>query len=159
MPMDAPSLIAQGVDLKKHWVVSPDGTKIWNPYTQKAMPYNKDVWQKKEPTVPQSNAESGMRAVAIAKSKILNPDNSINRGVLQRAALPMGAGNPNAQVYNEAVSEMQDVLQRLRTGAAINEEEYKYYRSKLPEITDSDEVVRYKLQIFEDLFRRAGSIQ
>ena len=63
--MDAPSLIAQGVDLKKHWVVSPDGTKIWNPYTQKAMPYNKDVCAKQKALT--ENKEATWVAAKISK--------------------------------------------------------------------------------------------
>lgn len=158
-PSDVPNMLAQGVDLKKHWVVSPDGTKIWNPYAQKAMPYNKDVWQKKAPTIAQSNAESGLRAIADAKSKLINPDGTINRGVLNRSILPAGGGNTDAQVYETAVLEIQDVLQRLRTGAAIGEKEYEFYSKKLPRITDGDETIAYKLNAFEDLFARMGTLQ
>jgi len=159
MPMDAPSLIAQGVDLKKHWVVSPDGTKIWNPYTQKAMAYNKDVWEKKAPTIAQSNAESGLRAITAAKMKLMNTDGTVNRGVLNRSILPAGGGNADAQVYETAINEIQDVVQRLRTGAAIGEVEYEFYRKQLPRITDDEETIQYKLKLFEDLFARMGTLQ
>ena len=159
MPMEAPTLMAQGVDLKKHWVVSPDGTKIWNPYTQKAMAYNKDVWEKKAPTIAQSNAESGLRAITAAKGKLMNTDGTVNRGVLNRSILPAGGGSADAQVYETAINEIQDVVQRLRTGAAIGEVEYEFYRKQLPRITDDEETIQYKLKLFEDLFARMGTLQ
>ena len=91
-----------------------------------------------------NNAESGLRNI-YAIETILQEDPL----AAYKAAIP---GSPGARTFQAARKEAGDVLTRLRTGAALNEEEMRFYQSQLPQPFDSAETIQYKLKIFKDLF-------
>lgn len=97
------------------------------------------------------NANSGLRALKTIKSELYDTNGNLKTEVLQKAALP---GSLFARKYETAVREASDVLTRLRTGAALNENEEKFYRSQLPTLLDltDPEAIDYKLKVIEDLF-------
>lgn len=95
-------------------------------------------------------------------------------GIIEREGVPKGTLLPGRELfggaganlagtaqYDTAAKNITDVITRLRTGAAITENEEKYYKSMLPQAFDSPEVVKQKLGIFQDLFssisNRTGS--
>jgi len=155
MPGQAALLASQGVSLNEYWVVSPEGDKIWNPISKRFIPFNPDVWETgavEPPTRDAANAMSGVEAIKTAQSLLFTPDGEVNRGTLGRSMLPGGAFSGDAQVLKRATDEMQDVLQRLRTGAAINDAEYDFYNRQIPKLSDTPEAIRYKLQVLNRLF-------
>lgn len=82
MPMQARLLKSQGVDLKQLWVVHPDGTKIWNPSTQKWVAYNKDVYAVDKPKALTDKQRSYVGAGRLAQDigDILDSQQSLNIG-------------------------------------------------------------------------------
>lgn len=74
------------------------------------------------------NAQSGLDALTKIESEI-NKDKS----VLLRAAVP---GGVLARDFWKARREVSDVITRLRTGAALNESEEKFYIAQLPGALD-----------------------
>ena len=93
------------------------------------------------------NASSGLRALAKVEEEI----NKGGNAVIFRSKLPFA---PGARTYKAAVNEMKDVLTRLRTGAALNVDEQKFYEGQLPGAFDSDSTIQYKLSIFRNLFTK-----
>jgi|GEM_PF-6434105 len=96
------------------------------------------------------NAETGLRAVETIRNELAN-----KKGVRLGAALPF---NPGAQTYSTAIGNATDVIARLRSGAAITEQEEKSFRKLLPKLTDSPQTVEYKLAELENQFRRVAQI-
>lgn len=79
-----------------------------------------------------SNAESGLRALDNMASIISGPGGGA--AVLKvggRGAGVLGLGDTTAQKLDLAKKEASDVLSRLRTGAAINAQEFEYYNNLL----------------------------
>lgn len=97
-----------------------------------------------EATKTRENAESGLRALQTIRDEL-------STTTLLKAAIP---GSLFARKYETAVKEAADVITRLRTGAAINANEEKFYRSQLPTLLDLTDpgTIKYKLQLLEDLF-------
>jgi len=154
----APQLMKQyGEDvMRKLWIIHPSGKAIWNPMTQSFIEYDsKSFGGSGEVSKEQANAQSGLRAIDSLKSALYSGD-EVNRGVMASRILPLQGLNTKAQMLKTAGDEIQDVLQRMRTGAAINNAEWKRYSGMLPKITDTDETIAYKLDLFENLFKSIG---
>lgn len=98
-----------------------------------------------------NNAMSGLAAL----QKINDIVTSDPSAVL-KSSVPTNIGKNLAggAVLHTAIGEAADVISRLRTGAAINKEEETFYRSKLPSLGDSNEVIQYKLGVLNDLFSK-----
>jgi hypothetical protein len=96
-----------------------------------------------------ANAESGLKALTRLDREIKK-----DSGSLAKAALPF---SPGARILETARNEIKDVLQRLRTGAAINDQEMDFYGKQMPSALDSDETIEYKLGLYRDLFTRLRS--
>lgn len=101
------------------------------------------------------NASSGLRALAKMEKMI-----KANPNVLVWAAMP---GKLGAREFDTARREVADVITRLRTGAALNEEEQRFYGSQMPTALDLSEkaniwnkISMYR-QLFEDLGGREDS--
>jgi hypothetical protein len=92
------------------------------------------------------NAESGMRALQTLEQKL-----SSDPAVLLKGSIP---GAPGARVFQTARKEATDVITRLRTGAAINKNEEKFYMSQLPAFGDSQETINYKINLLRSLFEQ-----
>ena len=98
-----------------------------------------------------TNAQSGLKAIDRLEQEITK-----NPNALGQAWLP---GSPGARILKTARGEAADVLTRLRTGAALNEEEQRFYQGQLPQLFDSPETIQYKLELFRDLFNEISSGQ
>lgn len=90
------------------------------------------------------NAASGLRAIADIK-QFMKDDS----WALWKSAVP---GSPGARKLATAKREVQDVLTRLRTGAALNESEEIFYANQLPTVGDSQDTINYKLSLIEKMF-------
>lgn len=106
-----------------------------------------------------ANAQSGLTSLDQVRS-MLQKDPSL----LGRTAIPfreqlggLGASALGTSSYDTATRNIADVITRLRTGAAITENEEKFYRSQLPQPFDPPETVEQKLQMFEQLFGSVAS--
>lgn len=100
------------------------------------------------------NASSGLRAIDNLET-IMKEDPSAR----MKTALPFrgvvgGAGNRvlGTGQIETARKEIADVITRLRTGAAINESEERFYKSQLPEAFDNEATVQQKLSQLRQLF-------
>ena len=95
-------------------------------------------------------AQGALDDLKVAESKLINPDGSINRGILMNTWMPGIISNklglPNGQMYkNLYLSPIVSYL-RTTTGAAYTNFEQKDAVSMfMPNFKDSDEEVRYKL--------------
>jgi hypothetical protein len=98
-----------------------------------------------------NNAQSGLSALQTIGDQISN-----NSNILLRAGLPTNIARnvAGAGSFVTARKEAADVISRLRTGAAINKEEEKFYQSQLPQFGDSPEAVQYKIGLLTQLFNR-----
>lgn len=109
---------------------------------QKSLPSSKPLTAAQK--LAKINADSGLRALDKMESELAKNPNAI-----VQASVP---GSPGARIYATARKEASDVLTRLRTGAALNKEEEKFYISQLPAVFDSPETIAYKMKLFRDLF-------
>ena len=96
----------------------------------------------------EANASSGLFALATVERIIKDDPNA-----LIKESLPFA---PGARILRAARKEVKDVLQRLRTGAAINATEQVFYEEQLPGPLDSAETVAFKIGMFRRLFTRLG---
>jgi hypothetical protein len=97
-----------------------------------------------------ANAQSGLRALDNVESILSSDPNAP-----LKSKIPLVSGR---SPYAAASREINDVLTRLRTGAALNQDEQKFYEKQLPQPFDSPATIAYKLSIFRDLFTQlAGS--
>lgn len=93
----------------------------------------------------EAGAASGLSAIQKFKQELAK-----NPNMLAQLAVP---GSPGARAALAAKKEMVDVLTRIRTGAALNQDEQVFYNSQAPGLLDTllddPETVMYKLSIFE----------
>jgi hypothetical protein len=97
-----------------------------------------------------NNAKQGLRALDKLKEKI-----EADPSILLKAAIP---GSPGARLFATWKNELSDIITRLRTGAALNEEEQHFYQSQMPGLLDlvgqkvEPNLVEDKLKIYDGLF-------
>lgn len=97
-----------------------------------------------------NNAKQGLRALEKLKDKI-----EADPAVLLKAAIP---GSPGARLFAAWKNELSDIITRLRTGAALNEEEQKFYQGQMPGLLDlvgqkvEPGLIEDKLKIYDGLF-------
>ena len=101
------------------------------------------------------NAKSGLRALANIRKMLFEKDgitlSEQGKSLLMKAAIPGAIG---AREFSAQRNEMIDVLTRLRTGAALNEDEQTFYEGQAPgalDITEPQAIIT-KLKMFEDLY-------
>lgn len=95
-----------------------------------------------------TNAESGLRSLKTVESILKSDPNAP-----LKSRIPIVAGR---SPYATAAREISDVITRLRTGAALTDNEEKFYRSQLPEPFDSPQTIQYKLNLFKQLFSQVA---
>ena len=102
-----------------------------------------------------SNAESGLRALDTLEKEISGFG---GKAQLAASAVP---GAPFARTLKAASGEVQDVITRLRTGAALNEEEQRFYMRQLPSILDLSDpgTIEYKMGLFRNLFQSLATLE
>ena len=100
------------------------------------------------------NAQSGLRALDTLQSELSQGKTS----TLFKAALP---GRLFARTFETAKKETADVITRLRTGAAINANEEKFYMSQLPNVKDLTDpgTIEYKINLLRTLFNSMATVQ
>ena len=97
-----------------------------------------------------NNARQGLRSIEKMKEKLAK-----DPAVLAKAAIP---GSPGARLFTSYKKELADIITRLRTGAALNEEEQRFYQGQMPSVLDlvgqsmEPGLINAKLKIYEDLF-------
>lgn len=96
-----------------------------------------------------ASAQSGLRALSLIKNTLqLDPNAPL------KAKIP---GLKQQTPYSAAAQEMADVLTRLRTGAALNKDEMAFYQNQLPQPLDSPSTIKYKLDLFQNLFTQLAT--
>jgi hypothetical protein len=106
----------------------------------------------------QANANLALQNISTLQS-LLNK--GIGAGTIFKAKLPYGLGSKDAQEFQTAAKSVTDLLARMRTGAVINAEELKLYKSFIPGVGDKKEIRQQKLNnlkyVFEQLAGGASS--
>lgn len=97
----------------------------------------------------QKNAESGLFAISTLEDLIYSEDGTLDSGALKTASIPIIGGFTK---IGNAQREIADVITRLRTGAAINESEERFYKSQTPRSFDGPELVEQKLNQLKALY-------
>lgn len=94
------------------------------------------------------NAAAGLESLALYEQKLKEDPN-----ILIKASLP---GSIGARDFVALGKEVADVYTRLRTGAALNEQEIAFYNSQLPGLLDmtQPETIPVKIGLFKRLFQR-----
>ena len=90
----------------------------------------------------QTNAESGLLALSNIKNAIITPEGKVNKGALLTAGIPI-SGSFTQLDFNRR--EVTDVISRLRTGAALTQQEQDFYTKQLPRYLDKDETIKSKI--------------
>ena len=106
----------------------------------------------KKPTAQQTKdaiaANSGIDALTTI-SNILNK----NPNVLTLRKTPIvNFFNQDVRQYNAAGKEAYDAIQRTRTGAALNLDEQKFYRSYIPSFGDSEATINQKIARLSNIY-------
>jgi hypothetical protein len=122
----------------------PAGT-TWGDVIEGGISPNKPLSE--EAKKNQANVESGLKALQTVRSELFDAKGNIRTSILLRSKVGM------ARQYTSALNEMKDVIARLRTGAALTENEEKFYTSQLPGLRDNKDTIKSKLQRFEQLFQ------
>ena len=99
----------------------------------------------------QENANSGLRALDVLEKEVKGPGGKLKT---LKAKLPFA---PGARLLRSSANEVKDVLQRLRTGAAINDQELDFYESQIPSVIDDEKTINFKISIFRNLFEGLSS--
>lgn len=73
-----------------------------------------------------------------------------------KGAIP---GSPGARSYESAKRQVMDMVARLQTGAALTNEEQKFYERQLPQPFDSPEDVQFKVQQLRNYFQSVAQGQ
>jgi hypothetical protein len=95
-----------------------------------------------------ANAQQGLKKISEIEGMLTK-----RGGVMGlETAVPYLFQSGDTKQLTTANSEIMDIITRLRTGAALNQQEQEYYATKLPNIWDDAETVQYKLNMFKDLF-------
>ena len=100
------------------------------------------------------NAQSGLRALAKVRGMLFDKEGKLSakgKDLLLKGAIP---GSLGAREFAAIRNEMMDVLTRLRTGAALNQNEQEFYAGQMPGALDitEPEAIKSKLKILEDMF-------
>lgn len=110
-----------------------------------------------------ANANSGLKSLSQLEA-IINKQGGVSAGTLVpgrelfggAGAAALGTGE-----YDTAARNVKDVITRLRTGAALTDQEATFYEAQIPQAFDTPEVRAQKLGLFRDLFssvaNRTGS--
>lgn len=109
----------------------PGGSKITTPLNR-------------ELTTDESRATTGAEEMLVRANRLKetiqgNKDKGL-RSPQVMSLLPFAGGDPTAQQYKQDINYFSDTLLRLRSGAQINEQEYKRLRRLLPRLGTADEV-------------------
>lgn len=100
------------------------------------------------------NANSGLNSLQQLED-IISQQGGVSKGTLvpgRDLFGNLGANVLGTASYDTAAKNIQDVITRLRSGAAITPDEAKFYNSQLPSAFDSPDVIAQKTQMFKDLF-------
>lgn len=99
------------------------------------------------------NANSGIRAIdRMMETLTKRPE------IYRKAGAPgisglLSVGDPASQKYKNDLNEATDVITRLRTGAALNAEEQKFYSGQLSSILNSPDVAKNNLLKVRDFYK------
>jgi hypothetical protein len=101
----------------------------------------------------QQQATSGLSAVDRTR-QILGADNNYNKlDMVFKASLPGFIANiAGAGELRQQLTELSDIITRIRTGAALNNEEIAIYQNYRPQIGDSPEQADLKLRQLEGFY-------
>lgn len=106
-----------------------------------------------------ANANSGLTSLSQLEG-IINEQGGVSKGTLVPGRSLFGGLGANVlgtAEYDTAAKNLTDVITRLRTGAALTNEEAAFYQSQVPQAFDSPEVRQQKIQMFKDLFSSVAS--
>lgn len=109
-----------------------------------------------------NNAQSALQSLSDLSGFIKG-----DRGVVNKSGIPgqgsiVGGFESNllgTGKYNTAASNIRDVISRLRSGAALTQQEEKRYTNMIPKAGDSDSVIQFKIGQLQDLFTKFASPQ
>lgn len=105
-----------------------------------------------------SNANSGLKSLDQLEGMLSK--GGVPKGTLipGRGLLGGVVGNTAGTAsYDSAARNISDVITRLRTGAALTDQEAAFYNSQLPQAFDSPETIQQKLGTFRDLFESVAN--
>lgn len=117
---------------------------------------NKPIKKSTTQVQQQANAQSAISALDTLRNEIGKNPNALAKADTPGQTLPLVGGfvtrATGEGVLRDARNEAADVISRLRTGAAINAQEEKFYKGQLPRAGDSPETINYKLDTLTKFF-------
>lgn len=155
-PGQAALLASQGVSLNQYWVVSPDGTKIWNPNSQKFIPYEPSVWEDSSRKL--TDKQRGYVGAAQIGEEMLGLLGSGNTstgpiaGRLSNVASKFGIEDPEQTALRSKIATARTVARNALLGANMSDQEINSYLDAMFDINQPTEILRQRLQTFiEDM--------
>lgn len=109
-----------------------------------------------------NNALSGLQSIQDIQNEIANNPSVVNKSGIPGQGSLIGGFESKALgtgSYNAAISNVRDVISRLRSGAALNAQEEKTYTNLLPKAGDSPDTINYKLSTLGALLSRFANPQ
>lgn len=102
-----------------------------------------------------SNAQTGLDAVSLIEQQLGNDPGLQQRGGISGAFNPLGlvSGALGTGEYENARGQARDVIARIRTGAALTNDEAKAFDRFLPQPGDSSSTVKQKLAFLRNQFQ------
>lgn len=108
------------------------------------IPMNRELTEGESKTL--GNAESMGGQISKMRELVQNDKRSMTQ-MMSKA--PFGLGNEDAQRFNLVKNDLVDRLVRMRSGAQINEQEFRRLSSLLPQALRNDKVDLEQLAVFE----------
>lgn len=106
-----------------------------------------------------ANANSGLTSLSQLES-VIDQQGGVSKATLVPGRGMFGGLGANVlgtAEYDTAAKNLTDVITRLRTGAALTNEEAAFYQGQVPQAFDSPRVRQQKIQTFRDLFESVAN--
>lgn len=116
-----------------------------------------EVQRKKDVQRIKSRKLTGEENKALGYADVLNKDldylkNKIGTSDEWQGYMPFGAFQSGGQSFKDSLNSVSNLLLYLRSGAQINEQEYKRLKQNLPSLTGKDDVDKRKIERFQAEF-------
>jgi len=105
------------------------------------------------------NANSGLQSLDQLEA-LISGEGGVPKGTLVPGRDLFGGAVGNAlgtSQFDTVNRNIIDVITRLRTGAALTDQEARFYASQVPQAFDTPDVIQLKLQTFRDLFNSVAT--
>jgi hypothetical protein len=106
-----------------------------------------------EQQTQKKNAESAISAIDVLQNALDADKNIFKKVTLSKLTTAGIAGGFGYRDIKRSLQEVQDVITRLRTGAALNESEISFYKGYVPSLFDTPQEAQFKLNTLKQFYQ------